>query len=137
MSETVTSQNIVGIIRIATAGKSKTIQNLNRLVWSRFYAVCDSIETNPTFRQMAFDYANTQKLSKKRLAKLRRFLRESSGESIPDPDLEDLAQQITIILQEQTQDTSFDVKSLLSLFRTFSLKFAEFYAHPDDAEDNS
>lgn len=132
-NKSVSSVETVRLLTHAVAGKSKAIESLRVSVWTNFDLVCDAVEENKTMRQMVIDYLATKALSKTRLTKLRNFLRQQTWlESTSD--VENLAVQITIILEE---DKSFLPKSLEWLAKIvdeFVDSFIQMYNYtPEDA----
>lgn len=70
------STSIVKLIEHAITGKSKAVNVLRERVWASVFDICDAIEEDDTIKQMVRDYLATNELSKGRLAKLRKFLRQ-------------------------------------------------------------
>lgn len=78
INQTVESISIAELLKYATTGASNPIKILRNSVWARFYEICDAVESDDTTRRMVIDFVTTKKLSKARLTKLRKFLRQQA-----------------------------------------------------------
>ena len=129
----INSSSIVGLIKHAITGKSRAVKVLRDSVWARFYDVCDAVEDNDTIRQMTVDYFKAKKISKGRLTKLRKFLREQAWVG-SDSDIENLSEQITIILSEDTNFLPKSLEWLTKIVGAFVDAFIQMYDYtPDDS----